>query len=65
MIDEAEYVISNSFHGIAFSIIFEKQFYAVGMGNKASRVLSLLQIAGIEDRYVDVNSLVDLENTID
>ena len=65
LIDEAEYVISNSFHGIAFSIIFEKQFYAVGMGNKASRVLSLLQIAGIEDRYVDVNSLVDLENTID
>lgn len=65
LIDRAEYVVSNSFHGVAFSIIFEKQFYAAGMGDKASRVLSLLQIAGIENRYVDAKISVDPKDMID
>lgn len=47
----ADYVVSNSFHGVAFSIIFEKQFYAVGMGEKANRVVSLLDSVGLSDRY--------------
>ena len=51
LIDNAEYVVSNSFHGVAFSVIFEKQFFAVGMGNKANRVVSLLQSLGIQERY--------------
>ena len=52
LIEGAEYVVSNSFHGVAMSVIFEKQFYAVGMGTKANRVLSLLESAGIKDRYI-------------
>jgi hypothetical protein len=52
LIDHAEYVVSNSFHGCALSIIFEKQFYAIGMGMKANRVQSLLSTLNIEDRYV-------------
>ena len=55
LIDEAEFVVSNSFHGVAMSIIFEKQFFAVGMGNRANRVNSLLNNLGIGDRYVDEN----------
>lgn len=51
LIREAEYVVSNSFHGVAMSIIFEKQFFAVGMGNRANRVLSLLESLDIRDRY--------------
>lgn len=51
LIDNAEYVVSNSFHGVAFSVIFEKQFFAVGMGNRANRVVSLLQTLGIQERY--------------
>ena len=53
LIRDAEYVVSNSFHGVAFSIIFEKRFFAVGMGERANRVLSLLESAGIPDRYVN------------
>ena len=60
LIDHAEYVVSNSFHGVAFSIIFEKQFYAVGMGEKANRVLSLLSTLEISERYV---SNGDIPNT--
>lgn len=63
LIDHAEYVVSNSFHGVAFSIIFEKQFYAIGMGARANRVQSLLNSLGIEDRYVEMN--VDLSRVID
>lgn len=47
----ARYVVSNSFHGVAFSLIFGKQFWAVGMGEKAGRVTSLLESIGISQRY--------------
>lgn len=53
MILDAEYVVSNSFHGVAFSIIFQKQFFAVGMGEKANRVKSLLNSIGVSERYVE------------
>lgn len=49
----ADYVVSNSFHGVAFSILFEKQFYAVGMGEKADRVVSLLNLVGLRDRCLE------------
>lgn len=52
LIRDAEYVVSNSFHGVAFSIIFEKRFFAVGMGERANRVVSLLESSGIPDRYI-------------
>lgn len=51
LINNAEYVVSNSFHGVAMSIIFKKQFYAVGMGGKASRVLSLLNSLDMKELY--------------
>lgn len=52
LLKDAAYVVSNSFHGVAFSIIYEKQFYAVGMGAKANRVESLLESVCIADRYI-------------
>jgi Polysaccharide pyruvyl transferase. len=60
LIDGAEYVISNSFHGVAFSIIFNKQFYAIGMRNKANRVISLLRSLGMESRYIKDDRLDDI-----
>lgn len=51
LILNAEYVVSNSFHGVAMSILFEKQFFAVGMKNRSSRVISLLDSIGLSERY--------------
>lgn len=66
MILDAEYVVSNSFHGVAFSIILQKQFFAVGMGEKSNRVKSLLNSVGIPERYVvDAGSYILPSNTID
>lgn len=52
LINNAEFVVSSSFHGTAFSLIFEKQFYAIGMGNNSGRVQSLLFSLGINNRYL-------------
>ncbi len=49
----ASYVVSTSFHGVAFSIIFQKQFYALGMQNNSGRVTSLLESLGLGERYLD------------
>jgi len=52
-IRNAEFVVATSFHGVAFSILFEKQFVALGMKDNAERVKGLLFALGIEDHYID------------
>lgn len=52
LIKNAEFVVTTSFHGLAFSLIFEKQFFALGMDNNSERALSLLRSLGIENRYI-------------
>ena len=47
---EAEFVATQSFHGTAFSIINNKQFFTVYNGNKVSRIANLLDALGIRDR---------------
>lgn len=66
LIEGATYVVSSSFHGVAFSLIFEKQFWAVGMRERSSRAVSLLSSAGIPNRYIttDFSSRM-LEDKID
>jgi hypothetical protein len=53
LINNAEYVVSTSFHGVAFSILFEKQFYSLGMDDNSSRVKSLLSLFDISERYLE------------
>ena len=48
----ADFVVTNSFHGLAFSINFEKQFVVVPRNEFNSRIESLLQLTGLEDRMV-------------
>lgn len=58
MIRDAKVVIATSFHGTAFSLIFEKQFYTLGLGTNSDRVLTLLKNVALEDRYIqDFNSI--------
>lgn len=53
LIKNAEFVVASSFHGVVFSIIFGKSFYAVGMENNKDRVISLLMLLGLANRYID------------
>ena len=50
-IRDAEFVIATSFHGTAFSIIFEKQFITIGLKKNADRVKTLLQHINIPNNY--------------
>ena len=53
----ASFVLTSSFHGTAFSLIFEKQFYSLTFGDgKDSRVKSLLSSLDIADRIIPVES---------
>ena len=48
LINHAEYVITSSFHGTAFSIIYNKQFKALINQSSPSRISYLLHITGID-----------------
>lgn len=53
---DASYIITDSFHGTAFSIIFNKPFIAVGNETRGmSRFNSLLSKFGLEDRLIDIS----------
>jgi hypothetical protein len=50
-IRDAEFVVSTSFHGTAFSVIFEKQFVSMGAQTNSDRILTLLSQLHIQDHY--------------
>lgn len=49
-IHHADYVVTNSFHAAAFSIIFEKQFLAFAHSCRNARLACVLRLHGLEDR---------------
>lgn len=55
-IKNAEFVISNSFHGTAFSIIFKKQFIVINRKEDINtRMRDLLEILSISNRLINEN----------
>lgn len=63
---DAEMVVTDSFHGTVFSIIFNKPFWVVANeGRGAARFTSLLRLFGLEDRLVSTAGKVNWEEPID
>lgn len=58
LVAHADYVFSSSFHGLAFSIIFRRQFYCSFI-NKASRAKTLLDRFGLSERLINFSDEVD------
>lgn len=52
-IADAAYVLTNSFHGTAFSILLEKNFLVIDNKARGSRITDLLQLAGLTDRLTE------------
>lgn len=51
--ENAKYVVTDSFHGTVFSIIYNKPFIAIGnKGRGIARFNSLLKMFGLEDRLI-------------
>lgn len=64
----AKYVFVNSFHGLCFSIIFEKEFFYVHKkieeGNNRPR--DLLKIINLNERYIEnLNEEINISSKID
>ncbi len=55
-IENAEYIVTNSFHGTAFSLIFHKIFYTFGHSNAgidiSARMTDLLGVLGLSTHYI-------------
>lgn len=61
LIKGAEYVISNSFHATAFSIIFHKEFYSIKHSTRNARIENLLLKANLYERMVETEDDVSFE----
>ena len=65
LIANAEYVLTDSFHGTIFSLLFKKQFFTFSRFESAdkastnSRIVSLLDIVGVKGRYIKASESVD------
>ena len=55
----SKYVVTNSFHGLAFSLLFEKNFNVAFCEGKYVRCLSLLQLLGIDNRLVHEGDVIE------
>ena len=61
----AKFLVTNSFHGIALSILFEKNFYVYENAGVMSRIDGLLNLIGLTDRKVKMVADIKAKETID
>ena len=64
MIKNAEIVITNSFHGTIFSILFKKLFCTVKIAGVNSRIENLLNICELNDRCINSANDFDIKQPI-
>lgn len=62
MYRDTEFVITDTFHGMLFAIIFQKPFVVLAkepFGVSAHRLKFTLASLGLEDRYIDYEAIID------
>lgn len=64
-IKNAEYVITNSFHCIVFSIMFKKPFVAFMRTRQSLKITNILEIFGLENRGIIGKAKFDIDEKID
>ena len=57
----ANFVVTSSFHGTVFSILFHKPFISIG-NNEVSRFQTLLNLFGLEERLIAVSNQIDFRH---
>lgn len=62
---QADYVISNSFHAAAFSILYQKRFLAFPHSRFGARLQTLLRAHGLEDRLAVPGGAADIDAPVD
>ena len=70
LIRNAEYVVTDSFHGIAFSVNYNKPFSIFKRfkdndpENQNSRIFNLLQMLGLEERLADYKNTKSIQGVV-
>lgn len=54
----AEYVVTNSFHGTVFSILFHKKFITSKIASTSSRTENLLELLELKSRMIEENATI-------
>ena len=63
---DASYVITDSYHGTLFSIIFNKDFITINNPSRGqSRFISLLSLLNLRNRLIDIQQKTDSNSIID
>jgi len=67
LINSCDVLLTNSFHGTAFSIIFQKEFYTFKRENEEvnSRMIDLLSMLNIDERIIDDIEALDKIKKLD
>lgn len=60
----AKYIITNSFHGVVFSIIFEKEFWCIPHSTRGSRMIDLMNLLGLSDRIIQPGEELNISKNI-
>ena len=66
---DADYVVTNSFHGCAFSINFQKQFFfelppeKSGVGSRLSNITERYGLSERELKKADISKKIDFKKT--
>lgn len=56
----AQDVVTNSFHGLSFSLIFNKDFHLFGKkGNSSSRMFDMVDSVGLNERIIQDGKIID------
>ena len=70
-VSKANCVLTDSYHGMLFSIIYQRQFWSIereyGEFDQSSRQLSVLKMLNLEDRYLkskDLISEIEIDYTV-
>lgn len=65
LLRNSRFLVTNSFHGIALSLLLEKNFFVYDNGGVMTRIDSLLDSVGLSDRKIKLIADIEPENSID
>lgn len=64
-IHRADYVVTNSFHAAAFSIIYQKRFVVFAHSSRGARLKNILELHGLEDRLCREGQNAGIDGFVD
>lgn len=66
LVKHAQFVVTNSFHGVIFSVLYRRPFYVFSREQCDSKIKELLQLSGLEDcLFINADKVKAAQNNYD